>query len=304
MLAPHRGAFRPRHPPVAILTGHGGRCWPRLADRPGVGRHGCDPHRPRGAGAGLAERLHDMAAEVAILTGHGGPVLAHVFPSFGLNALKLRSSPATGGRCWRVAVCSFGHTNSGCDPHRPRGPVLVAGGKSITAQAKELRSSPATGAGAGIRSGITTPSALESCDPHRPRGAGAGTLSGSTCSAAVRGCDPHRPRGAGAGTSSTSPAAPCPGCCDPHRPPGAGAGPWPRGWARQAPERLRSSPATGGRCWREVPPAVPIAPHALRSSPATGGRCWLAARGSADPGPCRGCDPHRPRGAGAGRRRP
>ncbi len=354
---------------VAILTDQGGRCWDRGRATRLIPCSGCDPHRPRGAGAGSTYPTTyppDQWLRSSPTTGAGAGWVATPPVT---TSLKLRSSPTTGGRCWPHRVHAIPERRR-CDPHRPRG--AGAGRPSP----RWFRPAPC-------------------CDPHRPRGAGAGlaglgddarhplvailTDHGGPvlgCSAATRtatpsGCDPHRPRGPvlvrrpadprvqlrvailtdhggavlvgqGVGrrgldgvailTDHGGPvlAVPPPALRRADSPlrssPTTGGRCWrsPTKGTETMATPLRSSPTTGGRCWqRQCPhggvsgdrvailtdhggPVLAVQLHGggphrrkLRSSPTTGGRCWRRPR-MASPLPTGRCDPHRPRGAGAG----
>ena len=291
----HRaGAVRPLTHGLRSSPTPGGRCWPHR--QPGKRRtRCCDPHRPRGAGAGAEPRIgHELGAEVAILTDPGGPVLvdpaadldsdgrvailtdpvgpvlAMSWSRPGGDVQELRSSPTPGGRCWTVGVRV-----------RAAGlPVAILtdpGGRCWDTDAGQVQGPAGVailrprGAGAGSPS---TPRRLTPtcCDPHRPRGAGAGSAAWS-CSSPLTGL-----------RSSPTPGGRCwppqggrdgaPGWrCDPHRPRGAGAGGADGRQETGDVLKLRSSPTPGGRCWG-VPVEVQSPAQRLRSSPTPGGRCW------------------------------
>ncbi len=333
---------------VAILTDHGGPVLvlPPLL-RPGPPPRRCDPHRPRGAGAGPSG-LGNLGAQralrsspttggrcwarylptppnwtpVAILTDHGGPVLGcRWICSSARRALRsspttggrcwlareteacgspwLRSSPTTGGRCWALPAIWFWACSQVAILTDHGGPVL-----------------------AGVLRMAGRPPRVEGCDPHRPRGAGAGwwrgrygrgtsrlrssPTTGGRCWMGQRtptarsrcGCDPHRPRGAGAGWRLMPTSWPMTSL---RSSPTTGGRCWAGLNGHRLPHfSLRSSPTTGGRCWGHLAERGRSIMPQLRSSPTTGGRCW---RAPPRPKPRRGwgCDPHRPRGAGAGR---
>ncbi len=187
---------------VAILTGHGGRCW------------------------GLGLRPGGVVHEVAILTGHGGPVLAPLSSILCAAVPRLRSSPATGGRCW--------HERPEHVRARVVGVAILTGHGGPVLVVRE-----ACGGRAGPRC----------CDPHRPRGAGAGerldvllrrppsdvailTDHGGRCWPHHRTRQPQARYGVAILTDHGGPVladvnrwfGPFHKSCDPHRPRGAGAG--------------------------------------------------------------------------------
>ena len=140
------------HPGLRSSPTPGGRCWPPApAQAPYCGTC-CDPHRPRGAGAGRRRSRCDPGPlRVAILTDPGGPVLADRVQADPSLDTALRSSPTPGGRCWYRSALPAGPIRRSCDPHRPR-------------EGRCWRRSP------------VARRQLNSCDPHRPRGAGAGAF--------------------------------------------------------------------------------------------------------------------------------
>ncbi len=281
----------PGRPGVAILTGHGG---PVLAG-PGGKRRApgpcCDPHRPRGAGAGREPSPSESPEQrVAILTGHGGrcwPDLVRILqllhaelrssPATGAGAGsssptasrrspgKLRSSPATGGRCWgspdsarslsSLTLRSSPATGGRCWP------VVVP-----TSTPGALRVAILTGHGGPVLGGEPLDVLADGELVAMLTGHGGPVLVARVL-VAVR----YRPSVAiltghgGPVLAPSSPSArrvPCvailtghggpvlgavvdPGCPPPR---GAGAGEG-SGWQVTTLTRLRSSPATGGRCW-------------------------------------------------------
>ena len=221
---------------------------PRWCRRP----RGCDPRRPRRAGAGWLVMVaiapptsalrsspapegrcwapHDHggagARGVAILAGPGGPVLVTWLSYRDRRAGQVAILAGPGGPVLvPLAPVPTSATFRGCDPRRPRR------------------------AGAGGAETRRLPGGRPGCDPRRPRRAGAGRCPPRLMPLPASGCDPRRPRRAGAGGPPRGEPSgrPCAGC-DPRRPRRAGAGTLGLALALGALE-LRSSPAPEGRCW-------------------------------------------------------
>ena len=80
----------------------GGRCWPADLRRPARATPSCDPHRPRGAGAGcgigglIVPRAQGCDPHRPRGAGAGTGVRHGKTP----RLRRLRSSPTPGGRCW------------------------------------------------------------------------------------------------------------------------------------------------------------------------------------------------------------
>jgi hypothetical protein len=293
------------HGPVAILTDPGG---PVLhggaADVAGSLWVGCDPHRPRRAGAAWRSRpgtrprsgvailtdpggpvllvRGDLAgaavARVAILTDPGGPVLHPAAPPQARRRAVVAILTDPGGPVLPAHRRPSGRPGPRCDPHRPR----RAGAARVARAVGErlflmLRSSPTP-------ERRTRRCRRTGCDPHRPRRAGA-ALTGTTNAAyGSKLRSSPTPEGRCCPAQSTWKDPCCPRRCDPHRPRRAGAANTYRThWQNIL--KLRSSPTPEGRCCPEGVLVDLQQDQAVAILTDPGGPVLLTAA-PARPGPC------------------
>ena len=277
-----------------------GRCW-LPTPRSGSGRvTGCDPHRPRRAGAGPSRRARPSRCGTCC------------------DPHRPRRAGAGTGNPLRITAV---HS---CDPHRPRRAGAGCGpGSRCRSRCRRCDPHRPRRAGAGPETAVPVVAGPELRSSPTPEGRCWLQPLQRGSRRCLQRCDPHRPRRAVAGISLT----PIYGGYRVLR-----SSPTPEGrcWLRVAavdppdlPVAILTDP--GGPVLAAELPGVYGWVHVLRSSPTPEGRCWphvvaqLADPGVVailtDPGgpvlvrpthlsecSALSCDPHRPRRAGAGSR--